>query len=67
HMSNTTKILHFYLERACMRLQTVFKAVIHLFAEHLQQLASPIFCQPFNNTVQTAVPFSTYEFIIRLV
>ena len=50
-----------------MRLQTVFKAVIHLFAEHLQQLASPIFCQPFNNTVQTAVPFSTYEFIIRLV
>lgn len=50
-----------------MRLQTVFKAVIHLFAERLQQLASPIFCQPFDNIVQTAVLFSTYEFIIRLV
>ncbi len=50
-----------------MRLQTVFKAVIHLFAERLQLLLSPIFCQPFDNIVQTAVPFSTYEFIIRLV
>ena len=50
-----------------MRLQTVFKAVIHLFAERLQQLASPIFCQPFDNTVQTAVPFSTYKLTIRLV
>ena len=50
-----------------MRLQTVFKAVIHLFAEHLQLLLSPIFCQPFDNTVQIAVPFSTYELTIRLV
>lgn len=49
-----------------MRLQTVFKAVTHLFAERLQQLASPIFCQPFDNIVQTAVPFSTYELTIRL-
>lgn len=49
-----------------MRLQTVFKAVTHLFAECLQLLASPILCQPFDNIVQTAVPFSTYEFIIRL-
>lgn len=49
-----------------MRLQTVFKAVIHLFAERLQQLASLIFCQPFDNTVQIAVPFSTYELTIRL-
>lgn len=49
-----------------MRLQTVFKAVTHLFAECLQQLEPPILCQPFDNIVQTAVPFSTYEFIIRL-
>ena len=50
-----------------MRLQTVFKAIIHHLAERLQLLSSPIFCQPFDNIVQTAVPFSTYEFIIRLV
>ncbi len=50
-----------------MRLQTVFKAVIHHLAERLQMLASPIFCQPFNNTVQIAVPFSTYKLTIRLV
>lgn len=50
-----------------MRLQTVFKAVTHLFAERLQQLASLIFCQPFDNIVQIAVPFSTYKLTIRLV
>lgn len=50
-----------------MRLQTVFKAVIHLLAERLQVLTSSIFCQPFDNIVQTAVPFSTYELTIRLV
>ena len=50
-----------------MRLQTVFKAVIHLFAERLQQLASLIFCQSFDNIVQIAVPFSTYKLTIRLV
>ena len=50
-----------------MRLQTVFKAVIHLLAERLQVLPSPIFCQPFDNIVRIAVPFSIYEFIIRLV
>ena len=49
-----------------MRLQTVFKAVIHLFAERLQLLLSPIFCQPFDNIVQIAVPFSIYEVTIRL-
>lgn len=50
-----------------MRLQTVFKAVIHHLAERLQLLSSPIFCQPFDNIVQTAVPFSIYEFTIRVV
>lgn len=50
-----------------MRLQTAFKAVIHHLVERLQLLASPIFCQPFNNTVQIAVPFSTYKLTIRLV
>ena len=50
-----------------MRLQTVFKAVIHHLAERLQVLASPIFCQPFDNIVQIAAPFSTYELTIRLV
>ena len=50
-----------------MRLQTVFKAVIHLFAERLQLLLSPIFCQPFDNIVQIAAPFSTYKLTIRLV
>ena len=49
-----------------MRLQTAFKAVIHLLAERLQLLASPIFCQPFNNIVQIAVLFSTYKLTIRL-
>ena len=50
-----------------MRLQTVFKAVIHHLAERLQLLASAIFCQPFDNIAQIAVPFSTYELTIRLV
>lgn len=50
-----------------MRLQTAFKAVIHLLAERLQLLPSPIFCQPFNNIAQIAAPFSTYELTIRLV
>ena len=49
-----------------MRLQTVFKAVIHHLAERLQMLASPIFCQRFENTAQIAVPFSIYEVTIRL-
>lgn len=49
-----------------MRLQTVFKAVIHHLAECLEQLSSPIFCQPFDNIVQIAVPFSIYEVTIRL-
>ncbi len=50
-----------------MRLQTVFKAVIHHLAERLQLLSSPVFCQPFNNIAQIAAPFSTYELTIRLV
>ena len=50
-----------------MRLQTVFKAVIHHLAERLQLLSSPIFRQPFDNIVQIAAPFSTYELTIRLV
>ena len=50
-----------------MRLQTVFKAIIHHLAERLQLLPSPIFCQPFNNIVQIAAPFSTYKLTIRLV
>ena len=50
-----------------MRLQTVFKAVIHHLAECLQMLASPIFCQRFENTVQITAPFSTYKLTIRLV
>ena len=50
-----------------MQLQTVFKAVIHHLAERLQQLSSPIFCQPFDNIVRIAVPFSIYEVTIRLV
>lgn len=50
-----------------MRLQTVLKAVIHHLAERLQVLASSIFCQPFDNTVQITVLFSTYELTIRLV
>ena len=50
-----------------MRLQTVFKAVIHLLAERLQVLTSSIFCQSFDNIVQIAAPFSTYELTIRLV
>ena len=49
-----------------MRLQTVFKAVIHHLAERLQLLASPIFCQRFENTAQIAAPFSTYKLTIRL-
>ncbi len=50
-----------------MRLQTVFKAIIHHLAERLQLLASPIFCQPFDNIVQIAVPFPIYKLTIRLV
>ena len=50
-----------------MRLQTAFKAVIHLLAERLPLLVSPVFCQPFNNIAQIAAPFSTYELTIRLV
>lgn len=50
-----------------MRLQTAFKAIIHHLAERLQVLASPVFCQPFDNIVQTAVPFSTHELTIRVV
>lgn len=50
-----------------MRLQTFFKAVTHLLAERLQMLASPIFCQRFENTAQIAAPFSTHGFTIRLV
>ena len=50
-----------------MRLQTVFKAVTHLFAERLQLLSSSILCQPFDNIVQIAVPFSTYKLTIWLV
>lgn len=50
-----------------MRLQTVFKAIIHHLAERLRLLSSSILCQPLDNIVQIAVPFSTYEFIIRLV
>ena len=49
-----------------MRLQTAFKAVIHHLAERLQMLASPIFCQRFENTAQITVPFSTYKLTIWL-